>query len=160
MEMQHSTYISLADLFFIISAAEECKEQSLHTYGRLNNIRNIFLVLLVIKVCQILTGYILMLCQVIIGSVCDTPQFAPSEGEQELYVCSSLGIEGKFFLVMVTVTHLVVFYSKILKPVYAELFPICKPLKVSSRLTEELKLHLLKLSCSESKVTRCNLISE
>ena len=62
--------------------------------------------------------------------------------------------------IMVTITHLVVFYSKILKPVYAELFPICKPLKVSSRLAEELKLHLLKLSCSESKVTRGNFISE
>ena len=42
----------------------------------------------------------------------------------------------------------------------AELPPVIKPVEVSTRLAEELKLHLLELSCTESEVSRSDLISE
>ena len=96
-----------------------------------------------------------MLSQVIICTVSDSPQLTPSEWEKELNVCSSLTVEGKLFLIMVTVTYFLIFQS-----VQAEALPVIKPLKVCVRFAEELKLHLLELSCTECKVTRCDLVSE
>ena len=101
-----------------------------------------------------------MLCQVIIGSVGNPPKLSPSEGEQELDIGGCLRIEGQFFLVMVTHTHFLVLHAKALQPVNTELFPVCKPLKISIRLTEEFQLHLLKFSGTEGKVSGCDLITE
>ena len=64
-----------------------------------------------------------MLGQVIIGTVSDTPQLAPSEGEQELYVCGSLAVEAQLFRRMISCTHLLVFDTQTLQPVQAEGFP-------------------------------------
>ena len=40
------------------------------------------------------------------------------------------------------------------------MLPVSKPFKVSTWLAEEFKFHLLKLSGTESKVARCNLVTE
>ena len=61
---------------------------------------------------------------------------------------------------MVTCAQLVFCHTKISQPVVAEIFPVFKPLQVCSRLTEEFQLHLLELSCTEGKVTRCNFVTE
>ena len=49
-----------------------------------------------------------MLCQVIICSVCDSPQLAPSKWEEEFYVCCSLAVERKLFFVMISVTDFLI----------------------------------------------------
>ena len=46
------------------------------------------------------------------------------------------------------------------QPVAAESAPICKPLKIGAGLAEEFKLHLLKLTYTENKVSGGYLISE
>ena len=61
---------------------------------------------------------------------------------------------------MVTVTYFVFFQSEFRQPVQTEVFPIIKPFQICIRFAEELKLHLLKLSRTECKVTRCDLVSE
>ena len=61
---------------------------------------------------------------------------------------------------MVTQSHLILLDSKGNEPVTAEASPVLKPLKICSRLAEELKLHLLELTCSEGEVTRCYLVTE
>ena len=83
MEMHHSTNIILlcVENFLVISAAQECQNDTVSTKRRLDNIRDVFLVLLRIEIGHILSGYILMLGQVIIGSVCNTPQLTPAKGE-------------------------------------------------------------------------------
>ena len=48
-----------------------------------------------------------MLGQIIIGSVRNTPQFAPSEGEQELNIGGSLTVEAQFLRRVITKSHLV-----------------------------------------------------
>ena len=101
-----------------------------------------------------------MLSQVIIRTGSDSPELTPSEWEKELNVCSSLAVEAQLFLVMVTVTYFLILQSKRMQPVQAEALPISKPLKVCVRLAEELKLHLLELTGTECKVTRCNLVTE
>ena len=101
-----------------------------------------------------------MLCQVIICSVSDSPELTPSEWEKEFHICGSLAVEAQLFRTVVTVTDLFVLDSKAVKPVKAELFPVCKPLKVCIRLAEELKLHLLELTGTECEVTRCDLVTE
>ena len=101
-----------------------------------------------------------MLGQIVIGTVCDTPQLAPSEREQKFQIGRRLAVEAQLFRRMVARAHLIRLDAKCLQPVDAVLFPVCKPLKVGSRFTEELKLHLLELSGTESKVTRCDLVTE
>ena len=61
---------------------------------------------------------------------------------------------------MVTGSHLIILDSEILEPVDTEASPVLKPLHICTRLAEELKLHLLELSCSKCEVTRCYLISK
>ena len=61
---------------------------------------------------------------------------------------------------MITQSHLLFLDSKGNEPVTAEASPILKPLKICSRLAEELKLHLLELTCSEGEVTRCKHLTE
>ena len=48
-----------------------------------------------------------MLGQIVIGSVRNTPQLAPAEGEQELYIGSSLTVEAQLLGRMITKSHLV-----------------------------------------------------
>ena len=84
MEMQYGTHIRLllcSDILLIIGSAKECQKHTVCTKRRLDNIRDITLALAIIKVGQILTGCILMLGQIIIGTICDTPKFAPSKWE-------------------------------------------------------------------------------
>ena len=50
--------------------------------------------------------------------------------------------------------------TEVLEEARAVVLPICEPIKLSSRLAEELKLHLLELAYTEYEVTRRNLISE
>ena len=101
-----------------------------------------------------------MLCQVVIRTICDTPKLAPSKWEQELNIGRCLTIERKLLFLVISYTHLSFFHAKRFQPINTELFPICKPLQIRIRLTEELKLHLLKLTCTECKVTRCDLVTE
>src|SRR5699024_9999342 len=84
----------------------------------------------------------------------------PSEREEEFHVRSCLTVEGKLLFVVVAVAYFIVFQTERRQPVQAEALPVVEPLKVCIRLAEELKLHLLKLSCTERKVTRCDLVAE
>ena len=163
MEMKDGTHIRFlfrTDIFLVVSAAEECEHHTVSSQRRLDNIRNIFLFRLVVEVSQILTGYVLMLCQVVICTVSDSPQLAPSEREEEFHVCCRLAVEGQFFFIVIAIAYFVVFESEGRQPVQAEALPVIKPLKIRIRLAEELKLHLLELSCTECKVARCDLITE
>ena len=97
MEMQNGTHIAAFQLFFVISTTQKCQNHTVCTKRRLDNIRNVFFFLLIIKIAHILAGYILMLCQVIVGTVCDTPQLAPSKREEELDVGCTFAVEAQFF---------------------------------------------------------------
>ena len=101
-----------------------------------------------------------MLGQVVIGSVRDTPQFAPAEGEQELDIGGSLTVEAQFLRRVITKSHLVFLDAKRQQPVTAEASPVLEPLHIGAGLAEELQLHLLELSGTESEVTGCDLITE
>ena len=61
---------------------------------------------------------------------------------------------------MITKTKVFFLDAKRKKPLVASLSPVLKPFCLCSWLAEELKLHLLELSCTECKVTRCDLVTE
>ena len=67
MEVEHNSCVVLfcVDNFFVIRVAEECKERTLNTEGRLDNVGNISLVCFGVKVCEILAGGVLVLCEVV-----------------------------------------------------------------------------------------------
>ena len=64
-------------------------------------------------------------------------KYIPSEWEKEFHICGSLAVEAQLFLIMVTVTNLIILKSESTQPVKAELLPVCKPLKICIRLAEE-----------------------
>src|SRR5699024_2069176 len=163
MEVKDCTHIRFffcSDIFLVVSAAEECQHHTVRAERRLDYVRNVFLLCLVVKVCQILSGYVLMLCQIIICTVRDAPQLAPAEREEKFHVCGSLAVEGKLLFVMVAVTYFIVFQSERRQPVQAEALPVFKAFQVSILFAEEFQFHLLELSCTECNVARRDLIAE
>ena len=87
--MKYRTHIWLffrTDIFLIIRTAQKCQHHTISAKRRFNNIWDVFLLRLVIKIGQILTRYILMLCQVIIRTVRDTPQLAPAKWEEKFHI--------------------------------------------------------------------------
>ena len=158
--MQHVTHVAFLDLLFIISGTQESQSHTVSTQRRLDNIRNVFSLLLIVKVAHILSGHFLMTAQVIVGTVCDTPQLAPAEREEELDIGSCLRVERQFFFLMVTNPHFLVFDTQLFQPVHTVIFPVSEPFQICIRFAEELQLHLLELSGTESKVTRRNLVTE
>ena len=55
---------------------------------------------------------------------------------------------------MVAQAHLLLLDAKAQKPVTAEASPVLEPLKVCTRLAEELQLHLFKLPNAEDEIAR------
>ena len=161
--MKHCTYVGSlgrSDILLVISAAQECQRYTVGAQRRLDDIRKILPVLHIVKISHILAGHFLMSSQVIICSVRDAPKLAPAEREQELQVRGRLAVERKLFLLMIPGTHFIVLHAEGLQPVDAVLFPVCEPLQISIRLTEELELHLLELTRTECEVAGRDLISE
>ena len=61
---------------------------------------------------------------------------------------------------MVTKTKVFLCDSQGKKPLITCLSPVLEPFCLSSGLAEELKLHLLELSCTDSEVSGCDLVTE
>ena len=119
------------------------------------------LVGLLIEVGKILAGSLLMTAEVVIGAVGNAPQLAPiGEREGVFYIGSCAGVERKLGRLMVTQTEVFLLDAQRQQPVFAEVFPVSKPLKVGARLAEELALHLLKLTGAEDEVARGDLVTE
>ena len=87
MEVQNGAYIVVAllvltDDLLVVSLAQESKRHAVTAERRLDNIGNIVLVAVLIKVCQILAGLLHMTAEVKIGTVGNAPELAPI-GERE-----------------------------------------------------------------------------
>ena len=160
MEMKHGPHITLANLLLVIGCAQECQSHTVSAQGRFDHIWDVLFLALIIKVGHILSGYILVLCQVIVGPVRNSPQLSPAKWEQELQVSGRLAVKGELLLLMIPCTHLLILDAQGLQPVDAVLLPISKPFQIRIGLAEELQLHLFKLPCTEGKVTRRDLVAE
>ena len=58
-------------------------------------------ILILVKIGQVLSGGVLMLGQVVIGTVRNAPELAPAEWELEFKVGRCLGVEGQLFRTVV-----------------------------------------------------------
>ena len=84
MEMEYCSYIRFlrcTDILFIISCTKESEYYTVCTEWWLDNVWQIFLILLIIKVCKILSWNFLMTSEVIICTISNAPKLAPSEWE-------------------------------------------------------------------------------
>ena len=113
-----------------------------------------------IEIGHVLARVILVLSEVVVGSVGNAPKLAPSEREEELKVGSCLGVEAKLVRIVIAKTKVFISHSKVKKELMAIVLPVCKPFKVGAGLAEEFKLHLLKLSGTENEVSGGDLVSE
>ena len=101
-----------------------------------------------------------MLRQVVIGTIRDAPQLAPAERKKELDIRRTLAVEAELFRRVVAQTHLIFLDAESQQPVTAEASPVLEPVKIRAGLAEELQFHLLKLTGTEGKVTRSDLVAE
>ena len=113
---------SIDDLL-VIGVAEESQRHTVGAQRRLNYIRNIVLVGLLVKIGQILPRMVNMLLEVIVRPVGNPPKLAPAKREEKFNVCSCLGIEGQFFLFVVAQTHILLCHAEVQQPVAAEASP-------------------------------------
>ena len=160
MKVKYGTNVALGDLLLVICVNKECKSNSVRAERGLYNVGNVVLVCLLVEEGEILAGVVTVLGKVVVGSVGNTPELAPTEGEEELEVGGCLGIEAKLLGIVVTKSEVLILKTDGKKPLMAEVSPILEPLEVCSGLAEELKLHLLKLTHTEDKVTGSDLVTE
>ena len=162
MQMHNHTHIVLlrVNYFLIVRVAEEGQRHTVSAKGRLNDIRDVVLIGLLIKIGHILAGMILMLLEIVIRAVGNAPQLAPAEREQELNVRRGLGVEGKLLLLMVAQTQIFLRHAEGQQPVFAEILPIIEPVEIRAGLAEEFTFHLLELTGTEREVAGRDLVSE
>ncbi len=156
-----AVFILTHDLL-VVSIAQNSQYAALNAQRGFNDIGDIFhhILALALPVNQLLAADVGMLGQVIVGAIRHTPQLTPAEGEQELKVSGSLGIEAQLFGFMVAEPQVFVLQTDGQQPVVAESPPIIEPLKIGAGLAEELQFHLLKLPDAENEVARGDLIAE
>ena len=160
MKVHYCTAGAVLKLLLIVSVAYNCKEQSLNAEGRLDNIRNVLLVGLGVEVFKALAGGLLVLSQIVVGAVCNAPEFAPAEREHKLEVGGSLRVEAKLLRAVVAQTDILLLQTEGEQEVLAVASPVLEPLKVGAGLAEELKLHLLELAHAENELTGGYLVTE
>ena len=101
-----------------------------------------------------------MLSKVIVGPVRNAPELAPAPRKSVFDICRCLGIETELFHFVIAETQVFRISAQAQDPVHAELAPVRKPVIICTRLAEEFHFHLLKFTCTEDKVARCDLIAE
>ncbi len=88
--MHNISCCSVFELLLVVSLGDECEEKTLNAERGLDNIRYVLLVRLGVEVFELLTARLDMLCEVLVCSVGNSPEFAPTEREHILEVGSSL----------------------------------------------------------------------
>ena len=132
MEVKNNSNVTLSDFLLVVCVNKECKSNSVCAKRGLNNVGNVMLASLLVEEGEVLARVVTVLGEVIVGSVSYAPKLAPTEGEEELEVGSSLGVEAKLLGIVVTKTKVLVLHTKVKKPLMAEVLPICEPLKVGA----------------------------
>ena len=162
MEMKDGADIvlGLIENLLVVGTAQECENHTVRAERRLDDVRDVLLLCLVVEVCQVLTGNLLVAGQVIVCSVRNAPELAPAERECKLDIGRCLRVEGQLLLLMIAEAELLLLDAEVEKPFSHEALPVVEPLEVCARLAEELKLHLLELAGAERKVSGSDLISE
>ena len=148
--------------FLIVSVAQDGQHAALHTQRRLDDIGDILhhILALALAVDQLLAADVGVLGQVVVGTIGHAPQLAPAEGEQELKVRGSLGIEAQLLRIVVAETEILILQANGQQPVVAEGAPVVEPLQIGAGLAEEFQLHLLEFPDAEDEVARRNLVAE
>ncbi len=85
MEMKDRADVAALECLLIVCLAQECERHTVTAKRRLDDIRNVALLGLIIEVCEILAGDFLVTGQIVVGSVRNAPELTPvAEGERVL----------------------------------------------------------------------------
>jgi len=162
MQAQHDADVVLrfVDDFFVVRVAEEREHRALNAQRRFDNVRDIVLVGFLIEVGEVLAGGILVLGQVVVGTIRHTPEFAPAEREEELEVGRRLGVEAELFRIVVAEAQVFFFDAQREQPIAAEAAPVGEPFEVGVGLAEEFEFHLLEFTHAEDEVARRDFVAE
>ena len=101
-----------------------------------------------------------MLFQVIVCTVGDSFQLAPSHGKKVLDVNAPLRVEGEFVFLVLTQPDIIFADTILLIPSESLVNPPLMPLFVGAGHDEEFNLHLFELTRPKRKVPRRYLVAE
>ena len=165
MQMQHGADILLAlavgQVLLVVCFAQESQSHTVTTQRRLNDVGDVVLVGLAVKVLQALAGSFLMAGQVVVGTIRDAPQLTPvGEREGVLDIGGSAAVEGQLCRLVVTQAQVLLLDAKAQQPVLTIVLPVSEPFQIGAGLAEELALHLLELTGAEGEVARGDLVAE
>ena len=159
--MHDGTDVATFQGFLIIAVHHNHEHESIKTHGWLNDVRDVFLVGLRIKVGHILFAVFLVTLQIVIGSVGDTEDFSPAEIWEVIFdVGRGFGVESKLGWLVIAEAKVFGLRSKALYELKAVILPVGEPFKVGSWLAEEFHFHLIELTDTESEVPWGDFVTE
>ena len=163
--MQHRAHVLLAlavdEMLLVIRLAQKCQRHTVAAERRLDDVGDIVLVRLGVKVFQALAGCFLMTAEVVVRAVGNAPELAPiGEREGVFDVGRGTGVERELCRLMVAQAQVLFLDAEAQQPLFAVVLPVGKPLEVRVGLAEEFALHLLKLAGPEGEVARGDLVAE
>ena len=159
--MHDGTDVATFQGFLIVAVHHDHEHESIKTHGRFDDIRDVFLVGLRIKVGHILFAVFLVALQIVVGSVGDTEDFSPTEIREIIFdVSRGFGVESKLGWLMIAEAKVFGFWSKAFDEFEAVILPVSEPFKVGSWLAEEFHLHLIELADTESEVPWGDFVTE
>ena len=161
MEMHHVAHASVLERLLIIRLADKGKRHAVAAKRRLNDVRDIPLLRILVKVGEILSREFLVLGQIIIRAVRNAPQLAPvREGERVFNVRRRLGIERELLLRVVAEAQMLRLQAQRRQPLHGVILPVLKPLQIRIRLAEEFHLHLFEFTGAEREIAGSDLVAE
>ena len=159
--MHDGTDVATFQGFLIVAVHHDHEHESIKTHGWLDDIRDVFLIGLRIKVGHILFAVFLVTLQIVVGSVGNTEDFSPTEIWEVIFdVSRGFGVESKLGWLVIAEAKVFGFRSEALDEFEAVILPVSEPFKVSSWLAEELHFHLIELTDTESEVPWGDFVTE
>ena len=152
--------LGLVHDLLVVGLHQEGQHHTVGAQGGLHHVGDIVLTRFLVEVGHIHAGGVLMLGQVVVGTVRHAPQLAPAEGEHELEVRGGLGVEAQLLGRVIPQAQVLVLHVQVQQPLMAEVAPVVEPLQIGAGLAEELQLHLLELTGTEGEVARGDLVAE
>ena len=160
VEVHNGTNVLFTDLFFVVSVNEECESDTVSAERGLDNVGNVFFTGNVVEEFHGFSAVILMLGQVVVGTVSDAPKLTPAEREEIFEVGGRLGVEAELLGAVVAETEIFLVHAERVEEVCAVVLPVCEPFEVGAGTAEEFKLHLFEFADTENEVTGGDFVTE
>ena len=160
MQTQNRARLTILQLLFVVSFAEECQRNAVCAQRRLDAVGDILLIGNGILIGEVFARMLHMRLEVEIRAICDAPKLAPAEWEEVFDIRRGVGIVRKLFGGVIAQLDALFWHSQAEQEVFAVILPEIEPLHLLFGVAEEFQLHLLEFTGAESEVSGRDLVAE